>query len=111
MNALKKRRRALHITQEQLAARLSVSGFNYTAGTISHWENNRHFPEHFSEPKFRAALAHALEWDDNEMMREFGFILEMHPSSDALRAAELVDKMPPEKRSLAIGLLEEMLKH
>lgn len=111
MNGLKKRRTELHITQEQLTARLAVAGFTYSPGTISHWENSRHSPENFNDPAFRKALADALDWNENELMRELGYTSELNPSPEALRAAELVDKMSPSRRKMAIGLLEKMLEY
>lgn len=110
MNAIQKRRKEIHITQEQLAARLATSGFFFTAGSISHWENDRHFPDAFNDLNFRKALAKSLEWDEQEMMLAMGWIVETEPSKDAMRAAELVDRMTPDKRRMALGILEKILE-
>jgi len=102
------RRHQLGLSLAQLAAKLSEFGYHAERQTISHWEKGRNNPP-IDDRVFRQALARALEVDVNTMMSQMGFIVNQSDRSpEALLGADLIDSMPPDKRRLAVGILEQL---
>jgi len=110
-NWLRQSRERLNLTQDEIAARLQLAGFDFTRGTISHWENGRHeLPMHDS--LFRQALAEALRLDVRTMLRLAGYeIQEVYRSEAAERVAHMIDQLPPDKQELAVRLVEQLAKN
>lgn len=108
MNWLKKRRKELNFTQEDIAARLQLLGFQYTAGSISHWEQERHSPP-LDDPKFSSAMADALQISVGTLLTLAGYDVGKKTHSEtAERVAFIVDKLPPDKQQLALKLVEQL---
>lgn len=108
-NWLKARRRELGLSQEELAARLQVQGIDYTAGAISHWETGR-YSIPLEESEFRKALAEALKMSVTAMLIAAGYEVKQGYSEAAQHAAEIVDQLPPSRQSLAVSILEQLLR-
>ena len=108
MNWLKKRRKELNFTQEDIAARLQLSGFQYTAGSISHWETERHSPP-LDDPKFSSAMAEVLQISVGTLLTLAGYDVSRKTYSEAAeRAAWIIDQLPPDKQQLALKLVEQL---
>ena len=106
---IKHKREALRLSQEDLAARLQVQGFDITRGTVSHWETGRHNPP-LDNPEFAKALAAVLRMTTTELFNSAGYnLFDDNLSELARKAAVIVEQMPPEKQSMAIGILEQIL--
>ena len=108
-NWLKRRRKALDMTQEQLTAKLNLHGFNYTTGAISHWEQER-FPVPIEKKEFLIALANILRMSEAEIVNEVHGIRQSKHSPAGERAAQMVDKMPENRQDAALRLLETLLE-
>lgn len=107
---IRKRRIELDLNQEELAARLQVSGFSATRASISHWENGRHMPP-LDDPNFRQSLAKALKLRESEMLERAGYQVVVSPQSeDARRAASIIDRLPEPARELALDYLQMLEK-
>lgn len=105
---LRKRREELKLNQEQLAAQLQLAGFDLTRGAISHWENGRFNPP-IEDPNFRLALAQILKMSVTSLLKEAGYEVQMELSTNARRAAEIIEQLPPDRQKLALGVLEQFL--
>ena len=68
---IRSRRKGLDISQEALAARLSISGYDCTESAVSHWEHGRAEPP-IENPVFANALAIALEVNPSDLVRATG---------------------------------------
>lgn len=102
---LKSRRGELGISQADLARELTLRGQDVTRATVGHWEAGRNNPP-IEDPQFRLALASALELDVNTMMVKLGFLItEAERSHEARRAADIIDQLPSEGKSLALDYL------
>ncbi len=106
---LKERREQLGLNQDDVAARLQLEGFAITRGAISHWENGRHDPP-LNESDFRMALAKILKLSIPTLLQLAGYEMKVDYSEDARYAAEMIDQMTPDKRRLALGILEKFLE-
>lgn len=102
---LKTRTSELGISQADLARELTLRGLDTTRATVGHWEAGRNNPP-IEDPQFRNALASALEMDVNTMMVRLGFLItEAERSNEARRAADIIDRLPSEGKSLALDYL------
>ncbi|GIL12522.1 MAG: hypothetical protein BroJett038_12420 [Chloroflexota bacterium] len=106
---IKERRIDLKMSQEDLAARLQLEGFQVTAGAISHWENGRHDPP-LENPEFRIAIGKALRLNPTALLRRAGYEVANELSDNARQAAEIVDQLSEEQQRLALGILEQILR-
>ncbi|MCL4251800.1 MAG: helix-turn-helix domain-containing protein [Anaerolineae bacterium] len=108
---LKHRREGRRLSQDELASRLQVEGFDLTRATISHWEVGRYQPP-LNDARFRQALAKILRVSVRQMLIEAGYEIASDDHSEAgERAASILDQLPPEKQSLALDILERLLEH
>jgi transcriptional regulator with XRE-family HTH domain len=109
-NWLRNLREKQHINQEELASLLQLEGVDVTRATVSHWENERHHVP-LADAKVRRALSRILQVSIAELLIAAGYEIG-EPSLDeaARRAAYIVEQLPPEKRALAINILEQILK-
>jgi len=107
---LRARREQIGISQYKLAERLSNHGQETSHTRISHWETGRNQPP-LEDIAFRNALAYSLEMDVNEVMTILGFVRSNDDRSrEALRAADIVEHLPPMAKELAIDYLEVLEK-
>lgn len=108
-NWLTTRREKVGLTQEEFAAQLQLEGFEFTRGTISHWETGRHKPP-LKDPAFRKALAKVLKTSPSSLLKTAGYETTIEFSEVAQHAAEIVDQLSPDKQTLALGILEQILQ-
>jgi|SRR6185369_2136749 len=108
-NWLTTRREKIGLTQEELAAQLQLEGFEITRGAISQWENDRYEPP-LKKPEFRRALAKILKTTPSSLLKMAGYETSGEYSDVAQQAAEIVDQLSPDKQTLALGILEQILK-
>lgn len=107
-NWLLKRREQLNILQDELLARLQLSGFSFSRSTVSGWENDKHNPP-LHDPKFRKALADALEVSIIELLVLAGYeVGEMRHKALSERAADILDHLPESAVGVILNLLEYM---
>lgn len=107
-NWIKTLRQRAQITQDDLATRLQVAGFEYTRGAINNWESGRNQPP-LHDSDFRQAFAEALRVNIRTMLKFAGYEVEATSHSlYAEHAAELVDQLSEDKQKLAIKLLEQL---
>lgn len=60
------------------------------------------------DARFRRVLASELRMSEVEILQEEGFKLDTVYSAEALRAAEIVERLSPNDRQLALRLLEQL---
>jgi transcriptional regulator with XRE-family HTH domain len=108
---VRRRREELGISQQELADRLSQRGQETSYGRISHWETGRNKPP-LEDPKFRQALASALEMDSNELLFRLGYISDIASkySREARIAADIIERLPQDQRRIALALLNSLEK-
>lgn len=95
-------------TQDDLAARLQLEGFNVGRGAIGHWETGRNTPP-LDDPELRTILAKVLRVSEPELLRQAGYpVIRTHRSELAEQAADIVDELSPDKQDLAVRLLEQL---
>lgn len=105
---LRHRRTELDISLSDLATRLALRGFSTTKANIGHWERGRTNPP-LDDPDFRMALAASLEMSVNDLMRRLGYTTDEDSlTSKAMRAAEIVNRLPEDAQDLALDLLEQL---
>lgn len=109
-NWIKNRREVVGISQEELAARLQRNGFDISRATVGHWEQDKYLPP-LGNPQFCKVMADILLVSVKDLLAMAGYDLdEKQHSIEAERVAYLVDQLPPEKRNLAVRLVEELAK-
>jgi transcriptional regulator with XRE-family HTH domain len=108
-NWLKTSRERLDISQEDLATQLQIRGFNVARASVSHWETGKHSPP-LHDADFRRTLAEVLHLNVKTMLKMAGYDVEIERSEEAERIADIVDKLPPEKRDLALRIIEQVAK-
>lgn len=110
MNWLHTRRNKIELSQLELVARLEVAGYPVARTTISNWENDKtRIP--LEDPKFARALANALKMSITDMLLMAGYpVASDTHTQEGRRAADIVDQLPDDKRELALGILEQILK-
>lgn len=103
---LRARLAELDISQADLARRLTLRGKSTTRATVGHWVAGRNYPP-IEDRDFRMALAASLEIDVNELMTRIGFaVVDSDRSKEAMRAADIIDRLPSEAKSLALEYLD-----
>jgi transcriptional regulator with XRE-family HTH domain len=109
MNWLRQRREELKLNQDELTARLQVEGVAITRASVSNWENGKHSMP-LNDPEFRVRLAKAVKLSEREILQLSGYdIGQFGHTDEGERAASIVDRLPAEKKELAIKLLEAMV--
>lgn len=107
---LKQRREQLHLSQDELASRLQVEGFDLTRATISHWEVGRYQPP-LNDANFRRSLAKILRMSIKDVLVSAGYEINQDDRSQAAeRAAYILDQLPPDKQHLALDILERIFE-
>lgn len=109
-NWLKTLRESRGFTQEEFAARLQLAGLDYSRPAVSSWESGRHQAP-LGNVQFRQVLANIFNIDVKTLLKLAGYEVDSKPhSEEAERVAYLIDQLPPEKRNLAVRLVEELAK-
>ena len=104
------RRTQLGLSLADVARDMTLNGYEITKSGVGGWETGIRQPK-LSQKECRRALAKTLRMDENQLMNAIGFTIQDDGrSQEALLAASLIDQMPPEKRGVAIQLLEVMVK-
>lgn len=116
-DALRRRRINLGLSEQQLANLITRYGSPTSAADVQLWERGRNFPP-LELPEFRQALAVALQTTVEKIEKGMRLALkaaEPEPppqpvwSVESIRAAELIDSMPPDLRVMALSILSVML--
>ena len=109
MNWLRKRREALGINREQLAALLQLEGISTTRVSISNWENSRHNPP-LDDQEFRRAMAKILKVSRADLLTMAGYeVSRTGHTKAAERAADIVDQLSEETQENVLKMLEALL--
>jgi transcriptional regulator with XRE-family HTH domain len=109
-NWIKTLRARANITQDDVAARLQIAGFDYTRGAINNWESDRNQPP-VHNAEFRQAFADALKVDVRTLLKMAGYEVDTGEHSIvAEQVAYIVDNLPPDKQQLALALVEQLAK-
>ena len=109
MNWIKRRRRELRMSQQELSDRLLLEGVDVSRGTISHWEAGIRAVS-YDDPELVNALANVLSMSVVGVLIEAGYKIDREGfSENAKRAAEIVDLMPPRRQNTALHVLEQLL--
>lgn len=109
MNWIIERRKQIGITQDELAARLQLRGFDVSRATISHWEVGRYTPP-LHDQQFRYALADSLETNPKTLLKALGFEVEISHSEAAEQAAAIIDRMPEDTQKMILRIVEAIAK-
>ncbi len=108
---IRKRLNDLEMSHADLARKLTLMGRPVTRQAVSHWLNGRNDMP-IDEREFRLALAASLELDVNELMDRLGYIVsDDERSTEALRAAEIIDRLPDDAKTLALEYLALLDRH
>ena len=111
MNWLAERCKEIGIeTQQELASKLQLAGFDYSRSAVSSWMTGTRNPP-LDDPNFRRALAAILRLSTKELLRLAGYEVDTRYSAAGERAASIVDQLPPDKQVLAISVLEQFLSN
>lgn len=106
---IREQRKKLGLSQQDLVAQLQLEGFDISRSSLSNWENGTFNPP-LENHDFRFALSRVLKLGVAEILVLSGFETSDELSEDAIRAATIVDQIPPNKRKMALGILEQILK-
>lgn len=109
MKWMRDRRDSLGITQEDLAARLQLRGYDVGRGSISHWESGRYRPP-MDDTLFVEALADALQLDVPTVLRMSGYAVIANHSDLAERLAAIADRLPEQRRRQLLRIAETFLE-
>ena len=109
-NWLKRRRSELKMSQEELVAKLQLTGFDMSRTTVSGWETGRFNPP-IDNPPFRMALASILQMSIAEMLLAAGYEIEIEHTPRGHRGASIIDNLPPERQKLALDLLDVLARN
>lgn len=101
---LKKRRVELNLSQDELAKRIQIAGYDIGSSTVSHWENGR-YKMPLNEPDAREAIAVALELSVPDMLLMAGYEIATNFDESAQRAASIVQNLPPDAQRAAVDQL------
>lgn len=105
-NWLKYYREKKGYSQDDLARELNLLGQNWSRSSISNWETGKfHLP--LEEIEFRQALAKVLGISLAELLFAAGYEVSGDYDPQAIQAAELVMRIQPENRGLALRVLEQ----
>jgi transcriptional regulator with XRE-family HTH domain len=107
MHWIKQRREELGISQAELARRMETEGAPVSTAAVSHWEVERYNPP-LEDDDFRKALGRALKLNEAELLTRAGYKVATQHTAEAERAAHIIDRLPPDKRELAIRILEAL---
>lgn len=107
MNWIRQRRQELRISQAEVARQLQLEGQTVSDAAVSHWENERYNPP-IEDDDFRKALGRVLKLNEAELLMRAGYSVATRHTEEAERAAHIIDRLPQDKRELAIKLLEAL---
>ncbi|MCK6577274.1 MAG: helix-turn-helix domain-containing protein [Anaerolineae bacterium] len=108
MNWMKSRREEIRLTQDEIVTQLQMRGVEVSRSAYAAWETGRNPPPLIS-PDFRSALANIFKLSETELLRRAGLAVYAEHTNEGERAADIVDALEPERRNLALKLLEQLL--
>jgi len=106
---IREQRKKLGLSQQDLVTQLELEGFDVSRSSVSNWENGTFNPP-LENYDFRYALSKVLNISLAEIVSLSGLETSEQLSEDAIRAAVIVDQIPPRKRKMALGILEQILR-
>lgn len=107
---LEKRKEELGLSLSDMERQLTLLGYEAGKSTIGHWMNGTRKPP-LKNRKFLEALSITFKTSIPEMLMEMGLVEADWPvdhTPEALKAATIIDMMPPDQRRKAIKVLEAM---
>lgn len=106
---LRARREELHLSQDDLAARLQLEGLEVSRAAISHWETGRDQAP-IENRKGLRALANSLDLTPAELLILAGVEPEekIIQSDLARRGALIIDNLPPDAQKTAVDQLRAL---
>ena len=107
---LKQRKDDLNLSLSDIETQLNLLGFNVTRSTVGHWMAGTRKPP-LKDRKFLDALSTVYKMPIADMLDKMGLVdIAADMSPEARRAVDLIDHMPPEKRKMALDVLEAMAR-
>lgn len=109
---LQQRRALRELTLRELSLRMGRYGYPISSAAIYKWETAASNPPYY-EPGFLMAMAASLEVSREDLIVGMGLVERSDPrlSSYAKRGADIVERLSPEGRALAIDLLRVLERH
>lgn len=102
-------REKVGLSQDEVTARLQLSGFDCSRATISHWETGRvSIP--LGDRDLRWALANVFRVSVPDLLKAAGYEIELGGTEWSRRAAWVVDQLPEADRDFALEMLERLLE-
>ena len=103
-NWLRQRREQLHLSQEDVISKLQLLGINVSRSSLSNWENNKFNPP-LEDTEFRNALAQVLMLSMSELLTNAGYEINDARSKEAITAAYIIERLPPNAKEMAMDYL------
>jgi transcriptional regulator with XRE-family HTH domain len=105
---LLRRKEELGLSLSEIETQFNLRGYSITKSSIAHWTTGMRKPP-IKDRKFLEVLADIYKMSVPELLAGMGLMEDYQGrSSEALRAADLIDQMPPEQRKMALSILEAM---
>lgn len=93
---------------EEIAQELTKNGYSITKQSVHMWASGERKPD-ITKPNHLKALSKVLRVSESELLAALtGYEPLETLSREARYVAEIVDSMPPEKRRLAVKILQGM---
>lgn len=94
-------------TSAELARLLELEGLTHAVSGINHWVNGTRRPR-LTDAEVRGGLSRVLQLSESELLVRAGYIGSRKWSKEAQLAAEIIDHLPPDRRNLAVRLLDQL---
>lgn len=109
MDWIKEARKRSSLTQEDVARLLTLEGFPYTAGAISHWETGKFHPP-FEDRDFVTALAKTLRMSVRDILIHAGYSIKSPNARKETveRLLNAFNQLPPEHQDFAVDWIEAL---
>lgn len=106
---LLKRKEELGLSLSEIETQFNLRGYSITKSSIAHWTTGMRKPP-IKDRRFLEVLADIYKMSVPELLAGMGLMDEEYQghTPEALRAADLIDQMPPEQRKMALNILEAM---
>jgi transcriptional regulator with XRE-family HTH domain len=105
---LRQRKEELQLSLSEMETQFNLRGYSVTRSSIATWILGTRKPP-IKERKFLEALADIFKMSVPELLAGMGLMEEMQGMSpEAMRAAALIEQMPPNQRKMALKVLEAM---
>lgn len=106
---LREHKERLGYSLSEMETQFNLQGYATTKSSIASWMVGTRKPP-IKDAKFLEVLANIYKMSVPELLAGMGLMAEEYHgrSPEALRAADLIDQMPPEQRQMALKVLEAM---